>query len=76
MIYNEDFIEKCVLEDIDKVESLLGQPRNEDEGYDDGCDDGSYTMYRTYEEDENGSTLVLYYNSEDRLVHDFEIRNY
>lgn len=74
-IYNEDAVIECLGEDIDKAEEILGLQKAEDEGYSDGCDDGTYTMYRAYENDSNGNYLVLYYNSEDYLVHDFKLIN-
>jgi hypothetical protein len=72
--YDEDFIiEECLECKIDKAEKLLGYPRCDDEGYDDGCTDGSYTMYRSYEKDADGFTLKLYYNSKNNVVYDFKI---
>jgi len=74
MLYDEDFIyENCMDIDIDKAEDALGNPHVYDDCIDDGCDDGSYIMKRCFDEDDNGNRLILYYNSEDRLVHDYRI---
>ena len=74
-MYDEDFIiENCLLVDIDYAETLLGEPHCYDEGIDDGCSDGSYTMYRSYDNDSDRRILILYYNSEDYLVYDYAIR--
>lgn len=73
MIYNKDTIAESIGLEIDEVEELLNNPSCEDEKYSDGCDDGSYTMCRSYETDDNDNWLRLYYNSLDRLVCDYEL---